>query len=144
MHIGIASDHAGFNVKLIIIEILQQKNLKYIDYGTYDFTSVDYPDYAHKLAKGLKKQEIYWGIALCNTGNGICMTLNRHPFIRAALCWTPQVAGLARAHNDANIMVLPAGFVDVKELPVFVDLFLKTPFEAGRHTNRINKINLII
>ena len=142
MHIGIATDHAGFEFKQIIKNFLHQKNLKNIkDLGCLSEESVDYPDYAHALAEMISKKTINYGILCCGSGNGMAMTANRHLGVRAALCWNVQIAHLARAHNDANILVLPARFITSAVALELVETFLNTNFEAGRHQKRIEKID---
>lgn len=140
--IGICSDHAGFEKKMIIEGYLEAKGIEYKDFGTYTAESCDYPDYAHPCAKAVEEGEVYPGIALCGSGNGIAMTLNKHQGIRAAICWTPELASLARKHNDANVLVLPARFIDEATAINIVDTFLETDFEGGRHQRRIDKISI--
>lgn len=138
--IAICSDHAGFELKSIIEGYLEADNKEYKDFGTYSADSCDYPDFAHPCANAVETGECPFGIAMCGSGNGIAMTLNKHQGIRAALCWTPELARLARQHNDANILVLPARFINPVEALAIVDAFFETPFEGGRHIPRINKI----
>lgn len=138
--IAICSDHAGFELKSIIEGYLEADNKEYKDFGTYSAESCDYPDFAHPCALAIEAGECYPGIAMCGSGNGIAMTLNKHQGIRAALCWTPELARLARAHNDANVLVLPARFITPVEALAIVDMFLSTEFEGGRHQRRIDKI----
>ncbi len=138
--IGICSDHAGYELKSIIEGYLESKGLKYKDFGTYSETSCDYPDFAHPCALAVEKGECYPGIAMCGSGNGIAMTLNKHQGIRAALCWNTELASLARRHNDANVLVLPARFIAPEVALAIVDTFLTTDFEGGRHQRRIDKI----
>lgn len=138
--VGICSDHAGFELKNIIEGYLVSQGVAYMDFGTDSAQSCDYPDYAHPLAAAVEGQICYPGIAICGSGNGIAMTLNKHQGIRAALCWTPELASLARQHNDANVLVLPGRFVDPVEAISIVDTFLSTHFDGGRHEARINKI----
>lgn len=138
--IAICSDHAGFELKSIIEGYLEADNKEYKDFGTYSAESCDYPDFAHPCALAIEAGECYPGIAMCGSGNGIAMTLNKHQGIRAALCWTPELARLARAHNDANVLVLPARFITPLEALAIVDMFLSTEFEGGRHQRRIDKI----
>jgi len=140
MKIGLASDHAGFELKEFVRSYLGQKGYTYIDFGTCTIESCDYPDFAHPLAGAVESGEVDWGIALCGSGNGIGMTLNKHQGIRAALCWNADIAHVSRAHNDANILVLPARFINREESEVIVNTFLYTPFEGGRHQRRIEKI----
>lgn len=138
--IGICSDHAGYELKSIIEGYLESKGLKYKDFGTYSETSCDYPDFAHPCALAVENGECYPGIAMCGSGNGIAMTLNKHQGIRAALCWNTELASLARRHNDANVLVLPARFIAPEVALAIVDTFLTTDFEGGRHQRRIDKI----
>ena len=144
VNIGLGSDHAGFELKQKISFFLTENGFAIKDYGSFDRFSVDYPDYAQAVALGIFKEEIQFGILLCGTGNGINISANKYPHIRASLCWTPEIAVLARAHNDANILTLPARFVDEKTVFDIVAQFLKTKFEGGRHQRRIDKINLIV
>ncbi len=138
--IAICSDHAGFELKSIIEGYLEADNKEYKDFGANGPESCDYPDFAHPCAQAVESGECYPGIAMCGSGNGIAMTLNKHQGIRAALCWTPELARLARQHNDANVLVLPARFITPVEALAIVDAFLETPFEGGRHQRRIDKI----
>lgn len=138
--IGICSDHAGFELKSIIEGYLESKGLKYKDFGTYSTESCDYPDFAHPCAVAVEEGECYPGIAMCGSGNGIAMTLNKHQGIRAALCWNTELASLARRHNNANVLVLPARFIAPELALEIVDTFLSTDFEGGRHERRIEKI----
>lgn len=138
--IAICSDHAGFELKSIIEGYLEADNKEYKDFGTHSAESCDYPDFAHPCAIAVESGECYPGIAMCGSGNGIAMTLNKHQGIRAAICWTPELARLARQHNDANVLVLPARFITPVEALAIVDAFLDTPFEGGRHQRRIDKI----
>lgn len=138
--IAICSDHAGFELKSIIEGYLEADNKEYKDFGTYSADSCDYPDFAHPCAHAVETGECPFGIAICGSGNGIAMTLNKHQGIRAALCWTSELARLARQHNDANVLVLPARFINPVDALAIVDAFFETPFEGGRHIPRINKI----
>jgi len=138
--IGICSDHAGFELKSIIEGYLESKNLKYKDFGTNSAESCDYPDFAHPCALAIESGECYPGIAICGSGNGIAMTLNKHQEVRAAICWTPELASLARRHNNANVLVLPARFIAPEVALEIVDTFLSTDFEGGRHERRVEKI----
>lgn len=140
--IGLGSDHAGFELKEYIKQLLETKGLPYKDFGTYSSESFDYPDAAHPLAQAVENGEVYPGIAVCGSGNGIAMTLNKHQGIRAALSWQEEIARLARAHNDANVLVLPGRFISKEEATKAVEVFLNTPFEGGRHQRRIDKIPL--
>lgn len=138
--IALCSDHAGFELKDAIIEHLHKSGYETDDFGTYSAESCDYPDFAHPCALAVEAGTDYPGIAMCGTGNGIAMTLNKHQGIRAALCWTTELAKLARQHNDANILVLPARFIDRQTAIAVVDAFLSTGFDGGRHQRRIEKI----
>ncbi len=138
--IGIASDHAGFELKQRIMDWLDSNGYIYKDFGAYSTESVDYPDFGHPLALAVENGDCYPGIALCGTGNGINIVLNKHQGVRAVLCWTPEIARLCRAHNDANILTLPARFLTEQEVLEIVSTFLETPFEGGRHALRIQKI----
>ncbi|MBR6639084.1 MAG: ribose 5-phosphate isomerase B [Muribaculaceae bacterium] len=138
--VAMCSDHAGFELKSIIQGYLEAQDVEYVDFGTNSADSCDYPDFAHPCADAVESGECYPGIAMCGSGNGISMTLNKHQGIRAALCWTVELAKLARQHNDANVLVLPARFIEPVVALEIVDAFLNTPFEGGRHINRVNKI----
>ena len=138
--LGIASDHAGFEMKEELRKFLVEKGYEVKDFGTYSSESMDYPDVAHPLAESIEKGEVSQGIALCGSGNGISMTLNKHQGIRAALCWNEELAALARQHNDANVLSLPARFISVELAKKIVEKFLESSFEGGRHLRRVNKI----
>lgn len=140
--IGICSDHAGFELKEFIKQLLDAKGLAYKDFGTFSAESCDYPDFAHALAHAIEVGEVYPGIAACGSGNGIAMALNKHQEIRAALCWNEDLAALARAHNDSNVLVMPGRFITTEEATRILEAFLTTSFEGGRHQLRINKIPL--
>ncbi len=138
--IGIASDHAGYELKEFLTGYLDSLGYDVFDFGCDSAESCDYPDYAHPLAEAVEKGEVPLGIAICGSGNGINMTVNKHQGIRAALCWTPELATLARQHNAANILSLPARFIDNATATRCVDAFLSAEFEGGRHQRRIDKI----
>lgn len=138
--IGLASDHAGYALKQFVKQYLEKKDYDYKDYGTYSEASCDYPDFGHALAKGIETGECEQGIAICGSGLGISITLNKHPSIRAALCWIPEIAHLARLHNDANVLVMPGRFITNEEAEAIMDEYLSTSFEGGRHARRIAKI----
>ena len=140
--VGIACDHAGFALKKFVIQYLESHGYPYKDYGTYSDMSCDYPDFGHALARGMENGECQIGIAVCGSGEGISMTLNKHAIIRAALVWMPEIAALARQHNDANVLVMPGRFVSEEQARQIVDTFLETPYEGGRHQRRIEKIPL--
>jgi ribose 5-phosphate isomerase B len=136
----IASDHDGFELKQFIISKLTNFNWK--DEGCSSSESVDYPDFAHKVAAFIEAHPTEKGILICGSGNGMQMTANKHPNVRAALCWSKEIAVLARAHNNANILVLPARFISQEEAIEIITAFFETPFEGGRHKKRVQKINL--
>lgn len=137
----IGCDHAGYEVKESIKVFLKSKNYKVNDYGTNSSSSVDYPDFVHPLAKEMKDKPETQGILICGSGNGVAMTANKYAYIRAALCWNKELAELARLHNDANILCIPARFVSQETIIQMVDAFLTTSFEGGRHAIRVNKIS---
>ena len=138
--IGIACDHAGFELKETIKKWLKQKGNEVVDFGAFSSESCDYPDFAHPLAYSIEKKEVDFGISICGSGNGISMTLNKHQGIRAALCWNKEVSILARSHNDANVCSMPARFISVEEAKDIVEIFMNTDFDGGRHKIRIDKI----
>lgn len=138
--IAMCSDHAGYELKSIIEGYLESQGIEYEDFGTNSADSCDYPDFAHPCAEAVESDKCYPGIAMCGSGNGIQMTLNKHQGVRAALCWTVELARLARQHNDANVLVLPARFIEPVLALQIVDAFLETPFEGGRHVRRVEKI----
>ncbi|MFW6095547.1 MAG: ribose 5-phosphate isomerase B [Bacteroidota bacterium] len=138
--IAIAGDHAGYELKTYLIEYLSRKGYKVKDFGTDSEESVDYPDFAHPLAKSVSKGENDFGITICGSGNGISMVVNKYPEIRAALCWNKEISKLARTHNNANVCSLPARFLTKEEARDIVEIFLSTDFEGGRHQRRIDKI----
>lgn len=140
--IGIASDHAGYEMKEFLVGYLQAKGCEVFDFGTHSPESVDYPDYAHPLAEAVEQGEVDLGIGLCGSGEGMAMTLNKHRGVRAGLCWIPEVAELIRLHNNANVLVLPARFITNDEAMEWLGLFLETPFDGGRHEARVKKISL--
>jgi ribose 5-phosphate isomerase B len=144
LRIAICNDHAGYALKLKIVEYLQGEGVMELkDFGANSAESSDYPDYAHPMASAIKRGEFDYGISICGTGNGISMVLNKHLGIRAALCWRPEIAVLARQHNDANVLSLPARFITESEALDMIDLFFMTGFEGGRHQRRIDKMNNI-
>ncbi|MBR6140399.1 MAG: ribose 5-phosphate isomerase B [Bacteroidaceae bacterium] len=138
--IGLASDHAGFALKEHVREFLTKKGIEFHDYGTYSEERCDYSDFGHALAEGIEAGECEKGIAVCGSGEGISMTLNKHQSIRAALCWIPEIAHLARQHNDANVLVMPGRFITNEEADAIMEEYLQTSFEGGRHEQRIAKI----
>lgn len=138
--IGLAADHAGFEHKEYVKHYLEQQGVEVKDFGTYSEERMDYPDVAHPLARAVLEKTVEAGIAFCGTGNGMAISLNRHKGIRAGLSWTPAIAQLVRQHNDANICVVPARFVDAHTAQQIVSAFLTSAFEGGRHLGRIEKI----
>jgi len=138
--LAIASDHAGYRMKLDIIKHLEEKGYTIIDFGTDSSEPVDYPDFGHPLAKAVESGEVLYGISLCGSGNGINMVTNKHQGIRGALCWNEEISRMARRHNDANICSLPARYIDVETAMKIVDIFLETDYDGGRHDIRISKI----
>lgn len=142
--IPIASDHAGYELKNKVIEHLKSKNFDVKDFGTYSSESVDYPDFAHKVGSAVNKGEYQRGIVICGSGNGVQMTVNKYPNVRCALCWNEEIASLARQHNDANIISLPARFINEETALKIVDIYITTPFEGGRHMRRVEKISQLL
>jgi len=141
MKISIGNDHAGPDYKKAILEHLKSQGYEVINHGTDTFESVDYPDFGHPVAIDVETKKADFGIVICGSGNGIAMTANKHQGIRAALCWTKEIAALARQHNDANIISIPARFTSIPQAVEMVATFLNTNFEGGRHANRVNKIS---
>lgn len=140
MKLAIGADHAGFSLKEKLIKYLLGQGHEVKDFGCHSETSVDYPDFAHPVANAVEKKEVEIGLLMCGSGNGINMTANKHTGIRAALCWNAEIAKLSRLHNNANILTLPARFIEETEAKKCVDVFLATPFEGGRHEGRVKKI----
>lgn len=139
--IAIGSDHAGFEMKEALINWLAEQEIPVIDFGPDSSDSVDYPDYAHAVTASIIDEESVIGILICGTGNGICMTANKWRDIRAALCWNPEIAQLARQHNNVNVLCMPARFITIDQSIEIMKVFLDTEFEGGRHEKRVNKIN---
>ncbi|MCH5335064.1 MAG: ribose 5-phosphate isomerase B [Alistipes sp.] len=140
MKIGIACDHAGYEMKEFLTGLLAARGHEVFDFGTQSAESVDYPDFAHQLAESVESGQTQMGVGLCGSGEGMAITLNKHAGIRAALCWSPEIAELTRRHNDANVVVLPARFIDNDTAAAIVDAFLAGTFEGGRHAGRVAKI----
>ncbi|MBI3511668.1 MAG: ribose 5-phosphate isomerase B [Bacteroidetes bacterium] len=138
--IAIGCDHAGFKLKKTLLEYLGSKGFSLEDHGTFSEQSVDYPDFAHPVADAVESGKCDYGILICGSANGISMAANKHKGVRAAVCWKKEVAEIARLHNDANILSLPARFISDDEAKACADVFFSTPFEGGRHANRVNKI----
>lgn len=141
MKISIGNDHAGPDYKKAIVEMLKSKGHELIDYGTNSSKSVDYPDFAHPVASDIENKNAEFGIIICGSGNGIAMAANKHANVRAAVCWTKEIAILSRQHNDANILSIPARFTSIPQAVEIAEAFLNTTFEGGRHANRVNKID---
>lgn len=139
--IAIGCDHAGYESKEEIKKQLQQEGYDVKDFGTYSTDSVDYPDFVHPVAQTIQNKEREFGILVCGSGNGVAMTANKYSHVRAALSWKNEIAALARQHNDANIICVPARFVDKEEIKKMINTFLNTVFEGGRHQNRVSKIS---
>ncbi|MBK8548834.1 MAG: ribose 5-phosphate isomerase B [Saprospiraceae bacterium] len=138
--VAIGSDHAGFEYKQQILKVLEKKKVNYIDYGPNNNLSVDYPDFAHPVGKIVNVGKATFGIVICGSGNGVCMTVNKYKNVRGALCWNKELTKLARTHNDANVLCIPARFISLSMARSMVKIFLETEFEGGRHANRVNKI----
>ena len=140
MKIAIGNDHAGPEYKKAIVKMLEAQGHEVINYGTDLFDSVDYPDFGHKVAQDVADKKVDFGIVICGSGNGIAMTANKHQNVRCALCWTKEISVLARQHNDANVISIPARYTAIPQAVEMVEAFLSTDFEGGRHANRVNKI----
>ena len=140
MKIAIGNDHAGPDYKKAIVSFLEAKGIEVINYGTDTYDSVDYPDFGHPVAQDVEDKKVDFGIIICGSGNGIAMSANKHQGVRAALCWTKEISALARQHNDANVVSIPARYTSIQQAIEIVDTFLTTEFEGGRHANRVNKI----
>lgn len=141
MKISIGNDHAGPEYKKAIVKHLESKGIEVINHGTDSSDSVDYPDFVHPVAEDVENKRVDFGIIICGSGNGVAMTANKHQKVRAALCWTKEISALARQHNDANIISIPARFTSIVQAIEMVDTFLNTAFEGGRHQNRVDKIS---
>ena len=139
--VAIGCDHAGFDYKEDLISFLEGKGIPYKDFGAYSKASVDYPDFAHPVALAVESGAFSFGILLCGSANGVAITANKHQHIRAAICWGEELAELARKHNDANVICIPARFVSEGDAEKMVNVFINTEFEGGRHENRVNKIS---
>lgn len=140
MTIALGADHAGFEVKQAILRSLQSQNIDCIDYGTYTEDSVDYPDFAHPVANAVEKGAADFGVLVRGSGNGVAITANKHQGIRAAICWNEDLARLARRHNNANIIAIPARYIDLSVAVNLVNIFLYEEFDGGRHATRVDKI----
>ncbi|GAB2702528.1 ribose 5-phosphate isomerase B [Mucilaginibacter koreensis] len=139
LKIAIGSDHGGFSYKQELLQYLQGAEVK--DFGTYSADAADYPDFAHPVASAVESGEFDFGILICGSANGVAITANKHQGIRAAICWQPELASLARQHNNANVVCIPERFISLETAKEIVDRFLSADFEGGRHANRVNKIS---
>lgn len=142
--IPIACDHAGYELKQLVINYLKDDGFDVKDFGTFSSDSCDYPDFAHQLGSAVNRGEFSRGIVICGSGNGVQMTVNKYPNVRCALCWNIEIAHLARQHNDANVLSLPARFIPADLAIKIVDEFINTPFEGGRHQRRVEKISQLL
>ena len=140
MNFALGSDHAGYDLKEKIKAILKEKNIGFEDFGPFSEESVDYPDFGHKVGNAVQNQDNSMGIAICGSGNGINMTVNKYKDVRSALCWTTEICELARQHNNANVLAIPARFISEELALQIVEIFINTKFEGGRHERRVNKI----
>ncbi len=140
MKLAIGNDHAGFDLKKKIVNLLEDQNIEVVNYGTDQNKSVDYPDFAHPVGKSIQENKVDLAIVICGSGNGVNMVVNKYAKVRSALCWNTELAALARSHNNANILAIPARFVSEEVAIEMVNTFLTTPFEGGRHQNRVEKI----
>ena len=140
MQFSIGNDHAGVEYKKVIVSYLESKRYKVINHGTDSEESVDYPDFIHPVAQDVSSKKANLGIIICGSGNGASITANKHQDIRSALCWNKEIVALARQHNNANILSLPARFISISQAIAMVEVYINTEFEGGRHQNRINKI----
>lgn len=141
MKISIGCDHAGYEYKEALKKVLTKNNVEVMDKGTNSLDSVDYPDFVHPVASSVEDKTADFGILICGSGNGVSMTANKHQSVRAALCWNQEIASLARQHNDANIISIPARFVSLRLAKMMVNTFINTAFEGGRHQRRVDKIS---
>ena len=137
---ALGSDHAGFELKEKVKEVLREKNIAFEDFGPFSEESVDYPDFGHKVGQAVDSSEKERGIVICGSGNGINMTVNKYKNVRSALCWSSEICELARAHNNANVLAIPARFISEENALEILEKFITTEFEGGRHERRINKI----
>ncbi len=142
LNIAVGGDHAGYKLKKTIVELLKKRGYTVKDFGPHSEDSVDYPDFVHPVATGVHSGQYDFGVVICGSGNGVCMTANKHADIRAALCWQPELASLARQHNNANVLCMPARYISEKEGVAITNAFFDAEFEGGRHQRRVDKINL--
>jgi len=140
MKLAIGNDHAGSDLKKKIVNLLEDQNIEVVNYGTDQNKSVDYPDFSHPVGKSIQENKVDLAIVICGSGNGVNMVVNKYAKVRSALCWNTELAALARSHNNANILAIPARFVSEEVAIEMVNIFLTTPFEGGRHQNRVEKI----
>ncbi len=140
--ISIGCDHAGYPYKEAIMELLEEKGFAVNDKGTYSSESVDYPDFVHPVAESIERGEAQLGVLICGSGNGVAMTANKHQTVRAAVCWNEDLASLARHHNNANVIAIPARFISKDEAVKLVDIFVHESFDGGRHQRRVDKISI--
>lgn len=138
--LGLCCDHAGYEIKEFVKTLLLERGIEVEDFGAHSSERVDYPDFAHAMGRAIDLGQLAMGVAVCGSGNGISMALNKHRSVRAALCWNAEIAALARAHNDANVLSIPGRFVSQEQCREIVDAFLTSDFEGGRHTDRVAKI----
>ena len=138
--LGIACDHAGYEMKEFLVGYLSTKGYEMVDFGTHSEESIDYPDFGHALAEAVENGDVEQGIGMCGSGEGMAMTLNKHQKVRASLCWIPELAHMTRLHNDSNVLVLPARYISNEEAIAILDEWLSTEFEGGRHIRRVEKI----
>ena len=142
LNVAIGGDHAGYDLKKVIVELMKQRGYNVKDFGPHSADSVDYPDFVHPVATGVHSGQYDLGVVICGSGNGVCMTANKHEDIRAALCWQPELASLARQHNNANVLCMPARYISEKEGIEISKAFFDAEFEGGSHQKRVSKINL--
>lgn len=140
MNLALGSDHAGYELKEKIKDVLKEKNIGFEDFGPFSDESVDYPDFGHKVGSSVNSGDREMGIVICGSGNGINMTVNKYPKVRSALCWSTEICELARQHNNANVLAIPARFISEELALNIVNTFIETKFEGGRHERRVNKI----
>jgi ribose 5-phosphate isomerase B len=138
--VAVGADHAGFEYKTVIVDLLKNKGFQVMDFGTHSKDSVDYPDFAHPVANAVQNGEAACGVLICGSANGVAITANKHHGIRAAICWQTEIARLAREHNNANVICLPAKYISLPAAEEIVNIFLNTTFEGGRHEKRVEKI----
>ncbi|VAW26386.1 Ribose 5-phosphate isomerase B [hydrothermal vent metagenome] len=142
LNIAVGGDHAGYELKKTIVELLKKRGYTVKDFGPHSEDSVDYPDFVHPVATGIHSGQYDFGVVICGSGNGVCMTANKHADIRAALCWQPELASLARQHNNANVLCMPARYISEEKGIAITKAFFDAEFEGGRHQRRVDKINL--